>query len=72
MVYDGKGAARVAFEQGEVNLDYQTSPAYLKNVQPLVDEGLAVPLFAFGILDENGDIVRDPVFPDMPSFAEAL
>ena len=69
--YDGKGAARVAFEQGEVNLDYQTSPAYLKNVQPLVDEGLAVPLFAFGILDENGDIVRDPVFPDMPSFAEA-
>ncbi|MEM7343563.1 MAG: hypothetical protein AAF485_04925 [Chloroflexota bacterium] len=69
--YDGRGAARVAFEQGEINLDYQTSPAYLKNVQPLVDEGSAIPLFAFGILDENGDVVRDPVFSDMPSFAEA-
>ena len=70
--YDGRGAARVAFEQGEINLDYQTSPAYLKSVQPLVDEGAAVPLFAFGILDSNGDVIRDPVFPDMPSFAEAF
>ena len=69
--YDGRGAARVAIEQGEINLDYQTSPAYLKNVQPLVEEGSVTPLFAFGILDANGDVVRDPVFPDMPSYAEA-
>ncbi|MEM7535704.1 MAG: hypothetical protein AAF639_26235 [Chloroflexota bacterium] len=68
--YDGKGAARVAFEQGETNIDYQTSPAYLKNVTPLVEEGSATPLFAFGVLDANGDVVRDPVFSDMPSFAE--
>lgn len=69
--YQGKGAARVAFEQGETNLDYQTSPAYLASVAPLVDEGTAVPLFTFGQLDQGGNVVRDPVFPDLPSFKEA-
>ncbi|MEM9775687.1 MAG: hypothetical protein AAF902_13985, partial [Chloroflexota bacterium] len=70
--YDGRGAARVAFEQGEINLDYQTSPAFLKNVQPLVDEGSAVPLFAFGILDSSGNITTDPVFSDLPNVKEAI
>lgn len=70
--YDGRGAARVAFEQGEINFDYQTSPAYLQNVQPLVEEGSAVPLFAFGILDENGNIADDPVFSDLPNSQEAI
>lgn len=70
--YDGRGAARVAFEQGEINLDYQTSPAFIKNVQPLVDEGEAVPLFTFGILDADGNIADDPVFSDLPNSAEAF
>lgn len=70
--YDGRGAARVAFEQGEINLDYQTSPAYLKNVVPLVEEGLAVPLFAFGVLDGGGNIATDPVFTDLPNVKEAI
>jgi hypothetical protein len=69
--YAGKGTARVAFEQGETNLDYQTSPAYLANVVPLVEEGLAVPLYSFGQLDAQGRVVRDPVFPDLPSLADA-
>ena len=69
--YAGKGAARVAFEQGETNLDYQTSPAYLANVVPLVEEGLAVPLYSFGMLDDAGRVVVDPVFPELPSMAEA-
>ncbi len=69
--YEGKGAARVAFEQRETNLDYQTSPAYLSNVQPLVDEGSAIPLFSFGMLDAQGRVVRDPVFNKLPSMAEA-
>ena len=69
--YQGKGAARVAFEQGETNLDYQTSPAYLASVTPLVDEGTAIPLFTFGQLGPDGEVIRDPVFPDLPSFEEA-
>lgn len=67
---DGRGSGRLMFERGEANIDYQTSSAYLANVQPLVDDGLAVPIFTWGSLDENGKIVRDPTFPDLPTFNE--
>ncbi len=69
--FKGRGDGRLAFERGETNIDYQTSSAYLKNVQPLVDAGEAVPLFSWGVLDEAGEIVRDPTFPDIPHFVEA-
>lgn len=70
--YQGKGAARLAFEQGETTIDYQTSPAYLANVVPLVDDGVAIPLFSFGAMDDDGTVMRDPVFPDLPSAREAI
>jgi hypothetical protein len=68
--FRGRGAGRLAFERGEVLIDYQTSSAYLKNVVPLVEQGAAIPLFSFGALDENGDLIRDPSFPDLPHFGE--
>lgn len=68
--YEGRGPARVAFERGESNIDYQTSTAYINNVAPLVENGKAAPLFSFGQLNENGEIVRDPAFPDLPSLKE--
>ena len=68
--YKGRGAGRVAFEQGEVNIDYQTSTAYIKNVRPLVDQGLAIPLMTWGVLDDDGNVVRDPLEPDLPCFPE--
>ncbi len=69
--FKGRGDGRLAFERGEANIDYQTSSAYLKNVVPLVETGKAVPLFSWGVLDEAGNVVRDPTFPDIPSFVEA-
>ena len=66
----GRGDGRLMFERGEANIDYQTSSAYIKSVVPLIEQKLAVPMFAFGALDENGMIVRDPTFPDLPSFKE--
>jgi tripartite-type tricarboxylate transporter receptor subunit TctC len=69
--FKGRGDGRLAFERGETNIDYQTSSAYMKNVQPLVDAGQAVPLFSWGVLDEDGNIIRDPNFADLPSFPEA-
>lgn len=69
--FKGRGDGRLAFERGETNIDYQTSSAYIKNVQPLVETGAAVPLFSWGALDEDGKLVRDPTFPDIPSFGEA-
>lgn len=68
--YEGRGPSRIAFEQGESNIDYQTVSAYESNVEPLIEEGKAIPLFAFGMLDANGDVIRDPAFPDLPSVKE--
>lgn len=69
--FKGRGDGRLAFERGEVNVDFQTSSGYLKNVQPLVEAGQAVPLFSWGVLDAAGNVVRDPTFPDLPSYPEA-
>lgn len=65
-----RGQARLAFERREATLDWQTTAAYLRNVTPLVQQGRAVPLFAYGTFDENGNLVRDPTFPDLPHFGE--
>jgi tripartite-type tricarboxylate transporter receptor subunit TctC len=65
-----RGPVRLAFERGEFNINYDTTPGYLKNAMQLVRAGKAVPLFALGVLDEKGNLVRDPNFPDLPSFAE--
>lgn len=66
-----RGAGRLAFERGEVNVDYQTSSAYLKRVTPLVKKGVAVPLWSWGTFDAKGNLQRDPTFPDLPHWAEA-
>jgi hypothetical protein len=65
-----RGPVRLAFERGEFNLNYDTAPGYLKNALPLVKAGKAVPLFSQGILDTKGNVLRDPNFPELPSFVE--
>lgn len=67
--YDGRGPARIAWEQGESDLGYDTAPAYLESVQPLVEDGTAEALMTFGAV-EDGELVRDPQFPDLPSPVE--
>lgn len=66
-----RGETRLAFERGEANIDYQTSSSYLANIVPMVESGAAVPLFTVGALDAEGNVVRDPTFPDLPHFLEA-
>ena len=66
----GRGDGRLMFERGEANIDYQTSSAFLSNVTPLVESGEAVPIMTWGALDDDGNIVRDPTFPDVPTFKE--
>ncbi len=66
-----RGETRLAFERGEANIDYQTTTSYLANVTPMVEAGTAVPIFTFGALDAEGNVVRDPTFPDIPHFLEA-
>lgn len=68
--FKGRGDARIAFERGETNIDYQTTPAYNATVVPLIKEGKAIPLMSFGQLDESGNIIRDPAVPDLPTVPE--
>lgn len=65
------GDAHLAFQRGELQLNGDVTPAYLQMAAPLVKEGKAVPLFTFGFQDETGKIVRDPNFPELPTFIEA-
>ena len=65
-----RGPARLAFERGEFTINYDTTPGYLKNASQLVKAGKAVPIFSLGVLDEKGELQRDPNFKDLPNFAE--
>lgn len=66
----GRGDGRLMFERGEANIDYQTTSGYLGGSTDLVADGKAVPMMTWGALNENGDIVRDPTFPDIATFKE--
>ena len=66
----GRGDGRLMFERGEATIDYQTSSGYLGGSQAMVDDGKAVQMMTWGALDEDGNIVRDPTFPDIPTFKE--
>ncbi|MBX2885893.1 MAG: hypothetical protein KTR32_38405 [Granulosicoccus sp.] len=69
--FKGRGPVRLAFEQGEVNLDYQFTPVYLTQVVPSIEAGTAVPLWTGGSIDEAGKLTkRDPIAPDLPSVHE--
>lgn len=64
------GQAHLAFERGEFHFNSDTAAAYVQMAMPLVEDGRAIPLFTFGFADENGEIVRDPAFPELPHFLE--
>ncbi|MDG1956328.1 MAG: tricarboxylate transporter, partial [Candidatus Thioglobus sp.] len=46
----GRADGRLMFEQGYVNIDYQTSSSFLSKVTPLVKRGSAIPIMTWGIL----------------------
>ena len=68
--FNGRGPVRLAFEQGELNIDYQFTPVYLTQVVPSVEEGRAVPLWTGGAMDNGVLSARDPIAPELPSVYE--
>lgn len=68
MGFTGRGPIRLAFEQGETNVDIQFTPVWLTQVLPSVAEGTAIPLWTGGAMAEDGTLsLPDPVAPDLPS-----
>ncbi len=63
--YGGRGDTRLAFERGELMITTQATPAHNASVQPLIDEGTAIALYAIGFVDADGNPLRDPGAPDI-------
>lgn len=62
--------AQAGFDRGELQLNYDNMASWANSVKPMVDDGIAVPLYTFGFENENGEIVRDPMVPELPTFLE--
>ncbi|QOL82479.1 type 2 periplasmic-binding domain-containing protein [Pseudooceanicola spongiae] len=65
-----RGGSRIGFERGEFTVDQQTSLAFNSSVQPLVDAGTAIPFMTSGLRTADGEVLRDPIYPDLPTFLE--
>ena len=65
-----RGPVRLAFERGELNINYDSMPGFLGAASKLVKAGKAVPLYSMGITDSKGMLVRDPNAPDLPHVGE--
>src|SRR3546814_13813302 len=50
--------------------DVCSSDLYISLVAPQVEAGTAIPLYTAGMV-EDGELIRDPAFPEFPSFLEA-
>lgn len=68
--FEGRGPVNLALQRGEVDLDYQTTSTWESAVEPMIEDGTAIPLMSFGQLNKNGEVVRDPNFPDLPTVPE--
>jgi hypothetical protein len=65
MGFEGRGPARVAFEQGELNINWDTAPSVPGNVDPLIEEGVACPVFTVGQAPGE-ELEPDPTFSEDP------
>lgn len=64
------GDADLAFKRGEFHVNSDSMGAYIRNARALVEAGEIFPMFSYGYPDADGNIVRDPNVPDIPTFAE--
>jgi len=66
--YPSSGNIRAAIISGEVDTATDAAHAYLNQVVPvLVDAGKALPMFSMPLLDENGDMLQNPLVPEIPA-----
>lgn len=59
--------AEAAFQRGEMNMNTDNTRSYLKDYG---DDPKVNPVWSYGVINENGDLVRDPDLPDVPTFPE--
>jgi hypothetical protein len=59
------GESRQAVQRGELNLNQDSSVKCIKEREPLEERGVKL-FMTTGLANTSGDIVRDPLFPDIP------
>jgi len=59
------GESRQAIQRGELNLNQDSSVKCISEREPLAERGIKV-FMTSGLADPDGNIVRDPLFPNMP------
>jgi hypothetical protein len=69
MGFEGRGPARVSFEQEELNVNWDTTASVESSVSELIEAGTAIPVYSPGQV-VDGELVRDPVYDDIPHFGE--
>lgn len=65
----GPAAASRAFASGEVDAILLTGEDVSADAAPLTAEG-GVPIGTLGVMDGKGEVVRDPLFPHLPTIHE--
>jgi tripartite-type tricarboxylate transporter receptor subunit TctC len=67
--YGSSADMRAALRRGELHLTWEGMTAYSQSVKSLAEQGLVVPVAQDGVL-QDGQIVRHPLLPDLPTYAE--
>lgn len=68
--YTGRHDGLQAMIEGDVNIDYQTTPSVLHHLMPSFHDGDLVPLMTWGVMGADGTTRRDPTFPNLPTVEE--
>ena len=58
------------FYWGRTEIALVTSPNYFSTIAHHAAKGRVELLFSLGVVDDNGVVIRDPTFPDLPTFLE--
>jgi len=68
--YENLGAIQLAMDQGEVQFSSRNTDSMVACCLDKVADGTFINLFTAGIPDANGVLVRDPIFPEVPTLGE--
>ncbi len=68
--YPGYSDVTAAVQRGEADISGMSPPGFNATVRPLVKEGKAFVLYHSGLLDAQGNIIRDPAAAEYPTFEE--
>lgn len=66
----GASEIYLATQRGEVDFSDTRIGGFKRSVMPLVEEGIAAPIWQSGMYDDSGAVVRHPAFPQVPTFTE--